>query len=178
MGLPLHVSLFLWNRGGLVNDLRDNCFTQGQASWPKKLKTLKNSSKFFFSLLNFLFYFISGKESFFQKISMRPWQIPLSKCWLYHTNLLKKDSSRVLLQKMVRHPTCMILSNQLGHTEDGWRDALCTPVLLGLSATGAPAETPESRPPRPPPETSLSPPSKDSDCFDRHHAFLASHFEV
>ena len=44
----------------------------------------------------------------------------------------KKDSSKVLLQKMVRHPTCMILSNQLGHTEDGWRDALCTPVLLGL----------------------------------------------
>ena len=33
---------------------------------------------------------------------------------------------------MVRHPTCMILSNQVGHTEDGWRDALCTPVLLGL----------------------------------------------
>ena len=33
---------------------------------------------------------------------------------------------------MVRHPTCMIISNQLGHTEGGWRDALCTPVLLGL----------------------------------------------
>ena len=47
-------------------------------------------------------------------------------------NLLKKDSSKALLQKMVRHPTRMILSNQLGHTEDGWRDALCTPVLLGL----------------------------------------------
>ena len=26
----------------------------------------------------------------------------------------------------------MILSNQLAHTEDGWRDAQCTPVLLGL----------------------------------------------
>ena len=62
----------------------------------------------------------------------RPWQIPWSKCWLYHTNLLKKDSSKVLLQKMVRHPTCIILSNQLGHTGDGWRDALCTHVLLGL----------------------------------------------
>ena len=33
---------------------------------------------------------------------------------------------------MVRHPPCMILSKQLGQTEDGWRDALCTPVLLGL----------------------------------------------
>ena len=33
---------------------------------------------------------------------------------------------------MVRHPTCMILSNQLGHTEYGCRDALCTPVLLSL----------------------------------------------
>ena len=47
-------------------------------------------------------------------------------------NLLKKDSSKALLQEMVRHPTCMIFSNQLGHTKDGWRDALCTPVLLGL----------------------------------------------
>ena len=44
-------------------------------------------------------------------------------------NLLKK---KLLLQKMVRHLTCKILSNKLGHTEDGCRDALCNPVLLGL----------------------------------------------
>ena len=49
----------------------------------------------------------------------------------YHTESAKKrrDSSQALLQEMVRHP---ILSNQLGHTEYGCSDALCTPVLLGL----------------------------------------------
>ena len=58
-----------------------------------------------------------------------PWQITWSKILnLSH----ESPQKRLLLQKMVRHPTCMILSNKLGHNEDGWRDALCTPVLLGL----------------------------------------------
>ena len=37
-----------------------------------------------------------------------------------------------LLQEMVKNPTCMILSNQIGHIEDVWRYALCPPVLLDL----------------------------------------------
>jgi hypothetical protein len=47
---------------------------------------------------------------------------------------LHRVCQRLILQKMVRHPTCLILSNKLGHTEDGWRDALCTvhSLLLGL----------------------------------------------
>ena len=51
------------------------------------------------------------------------WQIPWSK--------MLTLSDRIC-SKMVRHLKCMILSNQHGHTEDGWRDSLCTPVLLGL----------------------------------------------
>ena len=57
----------------------------------------------------------------------------LSPPWSKILNLSHESpQKRPLLQKMVRHPTCMILSNKLGHTEYGWRDALCTPVLLGL----------------------------------------------
>ena len=51
---------------------------------------------------------------------------------LSHQICSKKTPLKALLWEMVRHPTCMSLSNQLGHTEEGWRDALCTPVLLGL----------------------------------------------
>ena len=85
-----------------------------------------------YSKFSFLLLYLRNEKLYTKNVWISDKNSMEQNCDFLTLNLLKKDSSKALLREMVRLPTCMILSNQPRHTAYGWRDALCTPVLLGL----------------------------------------------
>ena len=98
-----------------------------------KLKTIKKKNGVvFLSLFIFFFFYLRGVKFYTEIVRACVTNFTKYNVDFITPNLLKKDSSKDLLREMVIYAICMILSNQLGHTENRWTDALCTPVLLDL----------------------------------------------